>query len=205
MEIRTLVTNYVTERIHALRVQHKDQGLYQNISAMRANAMKFLPNFFEKGQLAKMFFCFPSPHFKARKHKARIVSWVPSCSYHPKIRSLPCFTDQPLHQNMPTYVSSNQTESHTPSLTLRISTCRWQSTSTAMSSLNGLLPRSWRRTNVLPSWQPLLKKAKRSSGTKAKNSLPVLGGSLTLNSRRCQESKYSLWYVYYSILRLLIW
>lgn len=36
--------------------------------------MKFLPNFFRKAQLSKIFLCFPDPHFKARKHKARIVS-----------------------------------------------------------------------------------------------------------------------------------
>lgn len=36
--------------------------------------MKFLPNFFTRGQLSKIFLCFPDPHFKARKHKARIVS-----------------------------------------------------------------------------------------------------------------------------------
>jgi tRNA (guanine-N(7)-)-methyltransferase len=36
--------------------------------------MKFLPNFFAKGQLTKIFICFPDPHFKTRKHKARIVS-----------------------------------------------------------------------------------------------------------------------------------
>ncbi|KAH9845455.1 tRNA (guanine-N(7)-)-methyltransferase [Teratosphaeria destructans] len=36
--------------------------------------MKFLPNFFRKAQLQKIFLCFPDPHFKARKHKARIVS-----------------------------------------------------------------------------------------------------------------------------------
>ncbi|GAA6011555.1 hypothetical protein JCM10207_002657 [Rhodosporidiobolus poonsookiae] len=47
---------------------------YGNVSVLRANAMKFLPNFFEKGQLSKIFFLFPDPHFKARKHKARIIS-----------------------------------------------------------------------------------------------------------------------------------
>ncbi len=47
---------------------------YQNISVLRGNAMKFLPNFFTKGQLSKIFFCFPDPHFKARKHKARIIT-----------------------------------------------------------------------------------------------------------------------------------
>lgn len=47
---------------------------YQNISVLRANTMKFLPNFFHKAQLSHIFLCFPDPHFKARKHKQRIVS-----------------------------------------------------------------------------------------------------------------------------------
>ncbi|CAL5874663.1 uncharacterized protein PFLUO_LOCUS8964 [Penicillium psychrofluorescens] len=49
-------------------------GNYENISAIRANTMKFLPNFFGHHQLSKIFICFPDPHFKARKHKARIIS-----------------------------------------------------------------------------------------------------------------------------------
>lgn len=49
-------------------------GGYQNVSALRANTMKFLPRFFGHHQLSKIFICFPDPHFKARKHKARIVS-----------------------------------------------------------------------------------------------------------------------------------
>ncbi|OKL59987.1 tRNA (guanine-N(7)-)-methyltransferase [Talaromyces atroroseus] len=49
-------------------------GGYQNISALRANTMKFLPRFFRRHQLSKIFICFPDPHFKARKHKARIIS-----------------------------------------------------------------------------------------------------------------------------------
>lgn len=49
-------------------------GRFENISVIRANAMKFSPNFFRKHQLKKMFFLFPDPHFKARKHKARIIS-----------------------------------------------------------------------------------------------------------------------------------
>lgn len=36
--------------------------------------MKYLPNYFEKGQLSKMFFLFPDPHFKKVKHKWRIIS-----------------------------------------------------------------------------------------------------------------------------------
>ncbi|KAG1717652.1 putative methyltransferase-domain-containing protein [Suillus paluster] len=46
----------------------------QNVSVLRANAMKFLPNFFPKASLTALFFLFPDPHFKARKHKARIIS-----------------------------------------------------------------------------------------------------------------------------------
>lgn len=80
MEIRTAVTQFVQERIWALREQNKGQ-LYQNAACLRANSMKFLPNFFKKGQLTKVFICFPDPHFKARKHKARIVSTTLNSEY----------------------------------------------------------------------------------------------------------------------------
>ncbi|KAI2633507.1 putative methyltransferase-domain-containing protein [Xylaria nigripes] len=81
MEIRTSVAEYVQHRITALRAQNPDTSLYQNISCLRANTMKFLPNFFRKGQLSKMFICFPDPHFKHRKHKARIVSTTLNSEY----------------------------------------------------------------------------------------------------------------------------
>ncbi|SCU95652.1 LANO_0E10946g1_1 [Lachancea nothofagi CBS 11611] len=74
MEIRVQVTNYVEDRIIALRTNHADNNSFQNINVLRGNAMKFLPNFFHKSQLEKMFFCFPDPHFKQRKHKARIIT-----------------------------------------------------------------------------------------------------------------------------------
>lgn len=83
LEIRTQVTEYVIDRISALRTQSQADDLsssrpqnspYQNISTLRANTMKFLPNFFHRAQLTHIFLCFPDPHFKARKHKARIVS-----------------------------------------------------------------------------------------------------------------------------------
>jgi hypothetical protein len=41
----------------ALRREHP--GQYQNVSVIRTNAMKFLPNYIRKGQLTKMFFLFP--------------------------------------------------------------------------------------------------------------------------------------------------
>lgn len=72
MEIRVKVSDYVKDRVIALREQNP--GQYQNIACIRTNAMKYLPNFFEKGQLSKMFFLFPDPHFKKTKHKWRIIS-----------------------------------------------------------------------------------------------------------------------------------
>lgn len=81
LEIRTQVTEFVQDRIKALRNQNPETELYQNIACLRANTMKFLPNFFKKAQLRKIFLCFPDPHFKARKHKARIVSTTLNSEY----------------------------------------------------------------------------------------------------------------------------
>lgn len=72
MEIRVKVSDYVQDRIKSLR--ESEPGSYQNIACIRSNAMKYLPNFFSKGQLSKMFFLFPDPHFKKNKHKWRIIS-----------------------------------------------------------------------------------------------------------------------------------
>jgi tRNA (guanine-N7-)-methyltransferase len=72
MEIRVQVTQYVADRIAALRQQTIEaqtqvqpessekpgqavDGGYQNVSVVRANAMKFLPNFFQKDQV-RLFF-----------------------------------------------------------------------------------------------------------------------------------------------------
>lgn len=83
MEIRVAVTAYVRDRILASRqIQarlpadspDKAPGSFENVSVIRANSMKHMPNFFRKGQLTKIFFLFPDPHFKLRKQKARIVT-----------------------------------------------------------------------------------------------------------------------------------
>ncbi|KAF1911680.1 putative methyltransferase-domain-containing protein [Ampelomyces quisqualis] len=81
MEIRISVTEYVQEKARALRIQNASTNAYQNVSCIRANTMKFLPNFFHKAQLSKIFLCFPDPHFKQRKHKARIVSYTLNSEY----------------------------------------------------------------------------------------------------------------------------
>ena len=66
------VSDYVKDKIAALRSQNP--GQFTNVACLRGNAMKYLPNFFRKGQLTKMFFLFPDPHFKKAKHKWRIIN-----------------------------------------------------------------------------------------------------------------------------------
>ncbi|THF96660.1 tRNA (guanine-N(7)-)-methyltransferase-like [Camellia sinensis] len=72
MELRDKVTEYVKERVLALRVAHPNQ--YQNVSVVRTISMKYIPNYFEKGQLSKMFFLFPDPHFKEKNHRRCVIS-----------------------------------------------------------------------------------------------------------------------------------
>lgn len=51
-----------------------ERPTHENVWAVHNNAMRFLPNFFDKGQLMKLFFCFPDPHFKRKNHRKRIIS-----------------------------------------------------------------------------------------------------------------------------------
>lgn len=68
------VCEFVRLRIEELRKGSPAKA--QNAACLRTNAMKYLPHFFVKGQLEKIFFCFPDPHFKAKNHRRRIVSEV---------------------------------------------------------------------------------------------------------------------------------
>ena len=43
------VSDYVKDRVIALR--ESNPGQYQNINVLRRNAMKYLPNYFRKGQV----------------------------------------------------------------------------------------------------------------------------------------------------------
>lgn len=49
LEIRVKVSDYTKDRITGLRQAHP--GQYQNVACLRSNAMKYLPNFFHKGQV----------------------------------------------------------------------------------------------------------------------------------------------------------
>lgn len=81
IEIRDKVAKYSQDRISLLRKENENK--YQNIWVERSNAMKYLPNYFRKGQLKKIFIMFPDPHIKQRNHKKRIVgtSLVPIYAY----------------------------------------------------------------------------------------------------------------------------
>ena len=74
MELRVQVTEYVVLRIKALREQHKETNEYNNCQCIRMNCMKFMPNFFFKQSIEKIFILFADPHFKQKKHKHRIIT-----------------------------------------------------------------------------------------------------------------------------------
>lgn len=71
MEIREKLVDYVDLKI---KFEQETMNKSKNITVVRANSMKFLPNYLDKEQISKMFILFPDPHFKKKKHKARIVS-----------------------------------------------------------------------------------------------------------------------------------
>jgi tRNA (guanine-N7-)-methyltransferase len=72
MEIRHKVAEFAHEKILSLR--RENEGSYQNVDVIQTNTMKYVPQFFSKGQLEKMMFCFPDPHFKKNTHRRRIIS-----------------------------------------------------------------------------------------------------------------------------------
>ncbi|KAI4292105.1 tRNA (guanine-N7-)-methyltransferase [Pancytospora philotis] len=63
LEIRDKVVEFVK--------QHSDA--MDNCSVIKTNALLFLPNYFCRGSLSKVFILFPDPHFKKRKQKGRVV------------------------------------------------------------------------------------------------------------------------------------
>lgn len=89
IEIREKVVQYTQGRIEKLRLGQMDQHMpieqyrnaaledpesFERVWVIRSNAMKYLPNYFRKGQLEKISFCFPDPHFHRKNHRRRIIS-----------------------------------------------------------------------------------------------------------------------------------
>lgn len=72
LEIRDRVAEFCRRRVLEMRQQYP--GEYGNVFFERTNAMKFLPHYFAKGSLEKLFFCYPDPHFKKKKNRQRIIS-----------------------------------------------------------------------------------------------------------------------------------
>eukprot|EP00762_Andalucia_godoyi_P002680 ANDGO_03423.mRNA.1 tRNA (guanine-N(7)-)-methyltransferase len=72
IEIRDRVAEFAKGRMEDLR--EKNPLRYTNVSVVRSNGMRFLPNYFEKGQLNGIFFIHPDPHFKKSNHRRRIIT-----------------------------------------------------------------------------------------------------------------------------------
>ena len=82
LEIRAKVCEYVRLRIMSLRNKFLEGGeegeashSYANCACLRSNTMKNLVNYIQPASLDKIFICFPDPHFKAKNHRRRIVSY----------------------------------------------------------------------------------------------------------------------------------
>jgi tRNA (guanine-N7-)-methyltransferase len=81
IEIREPAVAIVHRSINKERAEHANDATengaptpYNNISCIRSNIMKYCPNYFHKGQLDKMFFLFPDPHFKRSKYRLRVIN-----------------------------------------------------------------------------------------------------------------------------------
>ena len=82
IEIRAQVIEYVQRRVLAARHEAANPTnpnmqpaeRYENLWAVHNNAQRFMPNFFEKEQLTKVFICFPDPHFKKKNQRRRVIT-----------------------------------------------------------------------------------------------------------------------------------
>lgn len=88
LEIRSKVVAFAREKAEAFRNEAKSivssaeedpaspvaRHDYQNVWFDQLNVMKFGSNCFERGQLSKLFFCYPDPHWKRKNIRRRIIS-----------------------------------------------------------------------------------------------------------------------------------
>lgn len=86
LEIRPKVVAFAQEKTEHLRREAREASTalpvstsgtscdYHNVWFSQLNVMKFGPNCFLKGQLSKLFFCYPDPHWKRKNIRRRIIS-----------------------------------------------------------------------------------------------------------------------------------
>eukprot|EP00760_Papus_ankaliazontas_P004925 PhM_4_TR12275/c0_g1_i2/m.105537/K03439/trmB, METTL1; tRNA (guanine-N7-)-methyltransferase len=70
LEIRTKVAEFAQSRV--LEAREKNSQLH-NVWFEQCNVMRYLPYWFGKAQLQKMFFCYPDPHWKKKNLRRRIM------------------------------------------------------------------------------------------------------------------------------------
>ena len=70
LEIRGKVATFAQSRVTEARAV---AGTHHNVWFEQSNVMRHLPYWFRKGQLEKMFFCYPDPHWKKRNLRRRIM------------------------------------------------------------------------------------------------------------------------------------
>ena len=77
MEIRSKVVTFAQGKTHAVRsgeMASEPAHHFNNLWFTQVNVMKFGDCFFERGQLKKLFFCHPDPHWKKNNVRRRIIT-----------------------------------------------------------------------------------------------------------------------------------
>jgi tRNA (guanine-N7-)-methyltransferase len=77
LEIRSKVVEFAQGKTRALRngeLAHESKHHFNNVWFTQNNVMKFGDTFFERGQLKKLFFMHPDPHWKRNNVRRRIIT-----------------------------------------------------------------------------------------------------------------------------------
>ena len=77
LEIRSKVIDFARSKALEMRTNANPEAghhHFNNVWFEQLNVMKYGSNYFEKGQLSKLFFCYPDPHWKKKNIRRRIIS-----------------------------------------------------------------------------------------------------------------------------------